>query len=111
MDRFWMLKGTILALWLFSFGWLASIARLYLTIKKLTAGRGPGIFGVELLLPISNPSFWLWLVVCFGIGLLVARSWPGRPVVWIGLAVTEIIPIGLLTMVLVLVSRTRAMMK
>lgn len=45
--------------------------------------------------------------VCVGIGFLVARSWPGKPILWIGLGITELIPVGLLIMTLVLYNRVR----
>ena len=101
----WIARGVVLSIWLFSFGWLFSVVRFFLTARKLSAGQGPGMFGIEVLVPVAHIGFWLWLMVCVGIGFLVARSWPGKPILWIGLAVTEIIPVGLLTMLLVLLSR------
>jgi hypothetical protein len=107
----WIAKGTLLGLWLFSFGWLSYIARLYLIAQKLSGESGQGVFGIGILLPVSNLSFWLWLIACLAIGLLIARSWNGRPTVWIALTVTEIIPVGVLAMILMLVNRTRSLMK
>jgi hypothetical protein len=109
----WIAKGIVLSIWLFSFGWLFSLVRLYLIARKLSGGKRPGmfLFGIEALLPISNPSFWLWLVACLALGLIAARNWPGKPILWVSLAVTELVPVGLLVMFLILMSRNRAMMK
>lgn len=104
----WIVKGILLGAWLFSFGWLFYLVRLYLLAQKLSAGKGPGMFGIELLLPVSTLSFWLWLVAWLAIGLATARSFPIRPILWITMAVTELVPAGLLAMFLVLMSRLRA---
>jgi hypothetical protein len=99
----WIAKGTLLGIWLFSFLWLFGIVRMYLLVKKLSGGRGPGLFGTDLLLPhVSSPAFWLWLVACFALGFAIAYSVPVRPVIWISLAVTGLVPVGLMTLILVL---------
>lgn len=101
----WIAKGILLGVWLFSFGWLLYLVRLYLLVQKLSAGRGSGsgMFGPELLLPVSSLFFWLWLVAWLAFGLAVARSWPIKPIVlWIPLAVTELVPAALLAMFLFL---------
>jgi hypothetical protein len=104
----WIAKGILLGVWLFSFGWLSYLVRLYLIGQKFSAGRGPGMFGIELLLPVSTLSFWLWLVAWLAIGLATARSFPVKPILWTMMAVTELVPAGLLAMILVLMSRLRA---
>lgn len=106
----WIAKGILLGVRLFSFGWLFYFVRLFLLVQKLSAGRGSGsgMFGPELLLPVSSLFFWLWLVAWPAFGLAVARSWPIKPILWIPLAVTEIIPAGLLTLILVLMNRNAA---
>ena len=52
-------------------------------------------------LTVSNPSWWLAFVACLSVALIVTRSWSGRPILWIGLAVTELVPIGFLAFNLV----------
>jgi hypothetical protein len=104
----WIAKGILLGAWLFSFGWLFYLVRLYLFAQKLSAGRGPGMFGPGLLLPVSSPVFWLWLVAWLAVGLATARSFPIRPILWITILVTELVPVGLLAMILMLMSRLRA---
>ena len=97
----WILKGTLLGIWLFSYGtiaflWYRSPAASTTDIRALSA------------LTISNPSWWLGLVACTAIGLIIARSWPGKPILWIGLAVTELVPVGLLALILVMVAKLKA---
>jgi hypothetical protein len=105
----WIAKGILLGVWLFSFGWLFYLVRLYLFAQKLSAGKGPGMFGIGALLPVSSLSFWLWLVAWLAIGLATARSFPVKtPILWVTLAVTELVPAALLAMFLVLMSRLRA---
>jgi hypothetical protein len=58
---------------------------------------------------LSNPFLWLGLVACLAIGLIVARFWPGKPLLWIFLAITELVPLGLSALVLVLVLKLKAM--
>jgi hypothetical protein len=49
--------------------------------------------------------WWIALVLCLAIGLFVSHSWFGRPILWVALAVTELLPVGLFVLFLVLVSR------
>jgi hypothetical protein len=107
----WITKGTLLGVWLFSFGNMTYLALIGYIPK-------PGVsFDVRTLTfeTVQNPSWWLWLVVCLALGLIGARSWPGRGVVgaivWIGLALTELVPVGVLAIILVMVSKLRAMAK
>jgi hypothetical protein len=100
----WIAKGVLLGVWLFSFG---TILSFYFTHR----GTGPGMFGIEALLPISNPSFWLWLIACLSLSMIAARNWPGRGVlgsiVWAGLAVTEPFPVAILAFILVVVGKMK----
>lgn len=106
----WIAKGTLLGLWLFSFGTIAWL--LYFQGYRPAPGVSFDIRSLAFI-TVSNPSWWLWLVACLSLGMIAARNWPGRGVagsaVWIGLAITELVPLGLLAGILVLVNRLRAM--
>ena len=108
----WMAKGLLLGIWFFSFGTIAYF--IFFLGFKPTPGTATDLRTVAVF-TVSNPSWWLWLGACLSLGLIAARSWPGRGVVgsivWIGLAVTELIPVALLTVVLVMASRLKAMTK
>jgi hypothetical protein len=102
----WIAKGSFLGIWLFSFG---TIAYLYLRIFR-GLGSG-GAVGVDLIAYFTthNPFWWIALVLCFTFGLLITRSWSGKLALWIALMVTELFPVGLLTLFLVMVGRMKAM--
>ena len=104
-----IVKGTFLGVWLFSFG---TIAFLYFAVYRgLPSGRG--VVGVDLIthLTTRNVLWWLALVMCLAIGLFITRSWSGRPILWIALAVTELFPVGFLVMFFTLVNRNREMIE
>jgi hypothetical protein len=95
----WIAKGLLLGLWFITFG---SITWFYVAIyRKLPPG--PGMFSPNLLthLTVSNPVWWLWLVACLSIALIITHAWPGRTILWVGLAVTELVPVGLFAFILV----------
>lgn len=102
----WIAKGTLLGVWLLSFGTIAYFV-FFLGIKP-NHSTTIDVRGLTFF-TISNPSWWLWFVACLALGLIVARLWPGRGVfgsiVWVGLAITELFPLGLLVLILVLVGR------
>jgi hypothetical protein len=56
---------------------------------------------------IHNPFWWTALVICFVIGLVIARAWSGPLGVWIALAVTGLIPAGCLALFLALLSKLK----
>jgi len=97
----WIVKGTFLGVWLFSFG---TIAYLYLVLFRRASG---GVVAADLIAHFTtqNPRWWIALVLCLALGLFVTHSWSGKPVLWIALAVMELIPMGLLALFLTLVSR------
>lgn len=101
----WIAKGTLLGIWLFSFGMLG-----YSFWSSHRIPGQSGMFDIRLYaMAFSNPSFWLALVACLAIGLIIARSWPGKPILWIGLAITELVPVGFVVLILVLVAKLKAM--
>jgi hypothetical protein len=51
--------------------------------------------------------WWAALVLCLAIGLLITRSWPGKPALWIALAVTELFPVGFLALFFMLVAKNK----
>src|ERR1700730_14828087 len=97
----WILKGRFLGIWLCSFG---TLAYLYLLLFRKASG---GVVDARLITQFTthSPVWWIALVLCLAIGLFVSHSWFGRPILWVALAVTELLPVGLFVLFLVLVSR------
>src|SRR5258708_38176543 len=85
----WIVKGMFLGIWLFSF---STIAYLYFALFRRASG---GMVGTDLIayLTTHNPLWWTALATCLAIGLLIARSWSGKPILWIALAVPELFPV------------------
>src|SRR5258707_217999 len=99
----WIVKGSFLGIWLFSFG---TIAYLYFALFRRA---GEGIVAADLVtyLTTHNPLWWTALATCFAIGLLITRSWSGKTILWIALAVTELFPVGLVTVFFMLVAKNK----
>jgi len=68
---------------------------------------GTSVFATYLT---YNPFWWIALVLCFAIGLLITRPWSGKPALWITLAVTELFPVGLFALFLMVVSKMKEAM-
>ena len=101
----WILKGSLLGLWLFSFGTLAYFW------KALGFFQGAVVDLRSLQrATIANPSWWLAFVICVALGLLVARNWPGKTFVWVSLAVTELLPLAYVAFIAVVVIRLKELM-
>ena len=100
----WILKGTLLGLWLFGFG---TLALLYFAVWRHM--RPHSAVGVSVITEFTtqNPLWWTAFVVCLVLGYAIARSWPGRPILWVALLVTGVIPAGLLALFLTLVARLK----
>ena len=97
-------KILLLGTWLASFG---TIAYLYMMIyRRLPPQTAVGV-DVFRVYTISNPLWWAGLVVCFALSYIIVRAWSGNVVFWAFLVITELIPVGLLTLFLVMVSRLR----
>lgn len=103
----WLLKGTLLSVWLFSFG---TIAYLYFALfRRLPSDAGSIDVRTFSHLTVLNPVWWIALAVCLAIGLFITRSWAGKPALWIALVVTELFPVALLVGIFVLVGKMRQM--
>lgn len=100
----WILKGSLLALWLFGFG---TMAWLYAEVYRHLGPHSAVSIRLIAALTIQYPFWWAGLVACLVLGYAIARSWPGPLGVWIALAVTGLIPAGLLTLFLVLVYKLK----
>jgi hypothetical protein len=100
----WIVKGTFLGIWLFSF---STIVFLYLVLSfgELLAG----MVDVALIthLTTHNPLWWTALATCLAIGLLITRSWSGKPLLWIALAVTELFPVAFVVVFFMLVAKNK----
>jgi hypothetical protein len=95
----WVLKGSLLALWLFGFG---TMALLYFAVyRNLPPSSAVGVTVITGYTS-QNPLWWTALVLCLVLGLAIARSWRGPLGLWIALLVTGLIPAGFLTLFLAL---------
>lgn len=100
----WILKGSFLGLWLFSFG---TLAYLYLEIYRPLRPNSAVAVSVLASRTTWNPLWWAALVVCLVAGCLVTRSWAGKGWIWFSLMVTFLFPAGLLGLVLALTAKLR----
>src|SRR5579859_2798471 len=78
----WIVKGTLLALWLFGFG---TMALLYFSIyRHLPPNSAVGVSAFSAR-TIHNPYWWTALVICIVLGYSIAHSWRGPLGLWIAL--------------------------
>jgi hypothetical protein len=68
----WILKGTLLGLWLFGFG---TLAFLYIAVYRHM--RPNSAVDVRLITGYTtdNPMWWIALAVCLALGYAIVRSW------------------------------------
>jgi hypothetical protein len=100
----WILKGTLLGLWLFGFG---TMVWLYFLVYRNLAPHTAVAVSVIAGYTIQNPFCWAAFVVCFVLGNALARAWAGPPILWIALLVTGLIPAGFLALFLMLVVKLK----
>jgi len=96
----WILKGTLLGLWLLGFG---TLARLYFAVYRNLPPNSSVDIRVITGYTIQNPFWWTALVVCLVLGYAIARSWSGPPILWFALLVTGLVPAGFLALFITLV--------
>ncbi len=109
-------KSLLLGAWLVSFG---TLAYLYFWFRKYTAliadvGALPSSSSIDyrvLLLLTKNLYWWAAMILCFAVAFFIVRAWPGRLGFWITVGVTELIPVGMLGLFLILVARLKALGK
>src|SRR5258708_36862191 len=97
-------KPILLAVWLSSFG---TLAYLYLAIYRKLPSTTAVSGSVFAAYTTHNVFWWLGIAACFGIAFMVLRAWPGKPILLVALAVTEILPVGLVVMFLMLAARNK----
>ncbi len=99
----WIVKGMFLGIWLFSF---STIAYLYFALFRRASG---GIVAADLIayLTTHNPLWWTALAVSLAIGLFITRSWRGKTILWIALAVTELFPVAFFVLFFMLVAKNK----
>jgi hypothetical protein len=98
-----IIKGLFMGVWLFSFGTIG-----YFLLKGFIP-RAETAFDIRTVyfMTVSNPSWWLALVASLCVGVIIARGWHIGTAVWAGLIVTELFPVALLTVILVLAGKLR----
>src|SRR5712672_1443610 len=97
-------KTILLGVWLASFG---TLAYLYLVLyRKLPPNTAVSTSVFDAYMT-HNGFWWLGITACFGIAFMIVNAWSGRPIFWIALAVTELFPVALVVMFLMLVARNR----
>ncbi len=109
----WALKGTFLGISIFAVG---AVVFMLLSLRSIGGSliAGPGRqMGIDIrvisLATIYNPWFWAAFAASIVIGLAIAASWPGKfsPVFWVVLAVIDLVPAGVLSLILLLVSKLK----
>jgi hypothetical protein len=100
----WILKGTLLGLWLFGFGTLARFC--FGVFRNLPPNSSVDI-RVITSSTTQNPLWWTALGVCLVLGYAIARVWSGPPILWIALLVTGLIPAGFLALFLILLVKLK----
>jgi|SRR5579863_8553895 len=96
----WILKGTLLGLWLLGFG---TLAFLYFAIYRNLQPNTAVALSVITANTIGNPLWWAAFVVCFVFSYAIAFSWVGPRILWVTLLVTGFVPAGLLAMFVTMV--------
>ncbi len=88
----WILKGTLLGLWLFGFG---TMAFLYFAVYRhiMRPNSAVSINGITWY-TIHNPIWWIALAVCLVLGYVIVRSWSAPPILCVAVLVTGLIPAG-----------------
>ena len=100
----WILKGTLLGLWLFGFG---TMVWLYFAIYRHVHANTA--VDVRLITHFTSQSLLWWIALVLCLVLAIARSWSGPLIVWIGLLVTGLIPAGLLALFITLFVKLKQM--
>src|SRR5882762_799045 len=97
-------KTILLGVWLASFG---TLAYLYLVLyRKLPSNTTVSVSVFEAYMT-HNVFWWVGIAACFGIAFMIVRAWPGNAFVWTTLAITELFPVGLVVMFLMMAARNR----
>jgi hypothetical protein len=100
----WILKGTLLGLWLLGFG---TMAFFYFAVYRNAPPNSAVDVRVFTVNTIQNPLWWTALVVCLVLGYAIARSWSGPPILWVALLVTGLVPAGLLALFITMVVKLK----
>jgi hypothetical protein len=100
----WILKGSLLALWLFGFG---TMALLYFAVYRNLPPNSAVSVHVITSYTTLNPLWWAALVVCLVLGFAISRSWSGPLGLWIAPGVTGLIPAGFLALFLALMVKLK----
>lgn len=100
----WMLKGTLLGLWLFGFG---TMLYLYLAVYGPIQPHKAVAFNLVTSHTIQNPLWWVALVICLVFGYTIAHRWSGPPILWIALLLTGLVPAGYLALVIMLAAKSK----
>jgi hypothetical protein len=112
----WALKGTFIGVSMFAVGAVVFTLLFLRSRGPLLAGPGQHwaiSINVISQLTIYNPWFWAAFAACLMIGLAIAASWPGRfsPAFWIAMVVIDLVPAGMLSVILLLVFKLKEVTK
>jgi hypothetical protein len=100
----WILKGTMLGLWLFGFG---TLAFFYFTVYRHIPPNSMVAVTMITRHTTQSPLWWTALMVCLVLGYTIARSWAGPTVLWVGLFVTGLIPAGIFTIFITMIVKLK----
>ncbi|HYW66614.1 MAG TPA: hypothetical protein VFB10_07905 [Candidatus Dormibacteraeota bacterium] len=101
----WILKGTLLGLWLFGFG---TMAYLYFAVYRHHMRPNTAV-SINLITwyTTHNPLWWTALVVCLALGYAIVRWWPAPAILWVAVLVTGLVPAGWLALFLAIVMKLK----
>jgi hypothetical protein len=99
-----ILKSSLLGLWLSSFG---TLAYLYLSIYRRIPSGTAVAANVFAVYTTYNLFWWAGVAASFVLAFYIVKAWPGNVFVWATVAITELVPVGLVVMFLMLAARNR----
>jgi hypothetical protein len=99
-----IVKSLFLSIWLLSFG---TIGYLYFAlIRKLPSGTAISS-GVYARYTVFSPVWWIGLVLCLALGFGIVGRVHVKPIIWVALVVTELLPVGVLSLFLILLVKVK----
>jgi hypothetical protein len=109
-----IVKSIFLGVWLCSFGTIGYLCYVYFALMRKLAlihqvPKGPGEFspGVFAAYTVYSPVWWIGLMLCLALGFGIVRRVHVKPIVWIALIVTELLPVGVLSLFLILLVKVK----
>ena len=104
----WVAKGALLTFWLVGFG---TLVMLYLRVYRGMPSNSAVDARVFGFYTVYSVAWWVGAVVCLAIAFGLSYRWKGPVGLWVFLAVTDLIPAGILALFLTLVAKGHEALK